>query len=264
MARSSISTQLTAAHRTLPMPSIVRVTNLENGRSIKLRVNDRGPYARGRIIDVSRRAAQLLGFEGQGTAKVRVQIMVPESIQVASLAGRRGRRAGACCCIAATASRAGAAVAAQPLPPPPGVSVAANKPVPLAAGAEAAATESPASIAERRLPETVQVVPVQPTSIYIQAGAFASIDRATHSRPRLQKFGPVNVTSARVNGMNIYRVRLGPLSVCRPGRCAARPGHHRLARGANRRQLILMNSISALRVRFRAMLIHRLLFRCTA
>ncbi|HZB93752.1 MAG TPA: septal ring lytic transglycosylase RlpA family protein, partial [Stellaceae bacterium] len=52
---------LTAAHPTLPMPSIVQVTNLENGRSIELRVNDRGPYVNGRIIDVSRRAAQLLG-----------------------------------------------------------------------------------------------------------------------------------------------------------------------------------------------------------
>src|SRR5262245_12419431 len=50
---------LTAAHRTLPMPSMVRVTNLENGRQIVLRVNDRGPFARSRIIDVSRRASQL-------------------------------------------------------------------------------------------------------------------------------------------------------------------------------------------------------------
>jgi rare lipoprotein A len=81
---------LTAAHRTLPMPVVVRVTNLENGRSIKLRVNDRGPYARGRIIDVSRHAAQLLGFEGQGTAKVRVQIDYEESMIVASAAGRAG------------------------------------------------------------------------------------------------------------------------------------------------------------------------------
>ena len=53
--------------------AIVQVTNLDNGRTLKLRVNDRGPYARGRIIDVSRRAAQLLGFEGGGTAKVRVR-----------------------------------------------------------------------------------------------------------------------------------------------------------------------------------------------
>ncbi|MBI3516648.1 MAG: septal ring lytic transglycosylase RlpA family protein, partial [Proteobacteria bacterium] len=64
---------LTAAHKTLPMPSFVRVTNLDNGRAIVLRVNDRGPYARGRIIDVSRRGAQLLGFDTVGTAKVRVQ-----------------------------------------------------------------------------------------------------------------------------------------------------------------------------------------------
>ena len=70
---------LTAAHRTLPLPSIVRVTNLENGRSLVLRVNDRGPYAKNRIIDVSKRAAQLLGFQTQGTAKVRVDLLEDES-----------------------------------------------------------------------------------------------------------------------------------------------------------------------------------------
>ncbi len=70
---------LTAAHRTLPLPSIVKVTNLENGRSLVLRVNDRGPYAKGRIIDVSKRASQLLGFHTQGTTKVRVEVMEKES-----------------------------------------------------------------------------------------------------------------------------------------------------------------------------------------
>ena len=70
---------LTAAHQTLPMPSLVRVTNLENGRSVVLRVNDRGPFVRGRIIDVSRRSAQLLGFERQGTARVRVEALAEES-----------------------------------------------------------------------------------------------------------------------------------------------------------------------------------------
>jgi rare lipoprotein A len=70
---------LTAAHRTLPLPSIVKVTNLENGRSLVLRVNDRGPYAKGRIIDVSKRASQLLGFHAQGTTKVRVEVMEKES-----------------------------------------------------------------------------------------------------------------------------------------------------------------------------------------
>jgi rare lipoprotein A len=76
---------LTAAHRTLPLPSIVRVTNLDNGRSMTLRVNDRGPFARNRIIDVSRRGAQLLGFERQGTAKVRVEVMAAESEQLAQV-----------------------------------------------------------------------------------------------------------------------------------------------------------------------------------
>jgi len=64
---------LTAAHRTLAMPTFVKVTNLSNGRSVILRVNDRGPFAKSRIIDVSRRAAQMLGFEKQGTTRVRVQ-----------------------------------------------------------------------------------------------------------------------------------------------------------------------------------------------
>ncbi len=74
---------MTAAHRTLPMPSIVRVTNLDNGRSIKLRINDRGPFAQGRIIDLSRRGAQLLGFYNAGTAPVRVEIEAEESRQLA-------------------------------------------------------------------------------------------------------------------------------------------------------------------------------------
>ena len=63
---------LTAAHRTLPLPVNVRVTNLENGKSIIVRVNDRGPYARGRIIDLSKRAAELLDVVQTGTARVRV------------------------------------------------------------------------------------------------------------------------------------------------------------------------------------------------
>ena len=77
--------KVSAAHRTLPMPSMVRVTNLENGRSLKVKVNDRGPYAHGRIIDLSRRAAQLLGFETKGTALVRVEVLEAESRQLAGL-----------------------------------------------------------------------------------------------------------------------------------------------------------------------------------
>src|SRR5437764_727100 len=80
--------QLTAAHKTLPLPSVVEVSNLRNGRSLRLRVNDRGPYVDARIIDVSRRAAQLLGFEMAGTTPVRVRILTDESIDVAQAAMR--------------------------------------------------------------------------------------------------------------------------------------------------------------------------------
>ena len=65
----------TAAHRTLPFGTRVQVTNLENGRSTFLTINDRGPFVRRRIIDVSRRAAQVLGFVQKGTARVRVQFV---------------------------------------------------------------------------------------------------------------------------------------------------------------------------------------------
>ena len=86
--------ELTAAHHTLPMPSIVKVTNLDNGRTLQLRINDRGPFARGRIIDVSRRASQLLGFETGGTAPVRVKIMKEESIEVAEWLNETAATAG--------------------------------------------------------------------------------------------------------------------------------------------------------------------------
>jgi len=66
---------MTAAHPTLPMPVYVRVTNLDNGRQAVLRVNDRGPYANNRIIDVSEHAAEVLGFKRAGTAHVRVQYL---------------------------------------------------------------------------------------------------------------------------------------------------------------------------------------------
>jgi rare lipoprotein A len=64
---------MTAAHRTYPMGTRVKVTNLSNGKAVMLRINDRGPFIRGRIIDVSRGAAANLGFLGNGLAKVRVE-----------------------------------------------------------------------------------------------------------------------------------------------------------------------------------------------
>ncbi len=79
---------MSAAHKTLPLPSIVEVTNLENGRKIRVRVNDRGPFARNRVIDMSRAAARRLGFEQNGLARVRVRYV--GGARLAARASRQG------------------------------------------------------------------------------------------------------------------------------------------------------------------------------
>jgi rare lipoprotein A len=197
---------LTAAHRTLPMPSVVQVTNLENGRTLKLRVNDRGPYARGRIIDLSRRAAQLLGIEGPGTARVRVAILAPDSIQAKLLAER------------ASGQSVAESAPAMPVPPvtterlpvPRGVRVA-RADLPLPRPPVAAAPEPP-PVAPPPLPERVSSVPVRPTNIYVQAGAFTRPDNANRLKAKLASLGNVKISGSQVNGANFYRVRIGPLT----------------------------------------------------
>lgn len=180
---------LTAAHKTLPMPSYVRVTNLENGRAMVLRVNDRGPYAHGRIIDVSRRAAQLLGFEKQGTAKVRVEIVDQ---------GTKGFVAEK----PVTTQEERDAVSAVPvakvetatLAPPPGVA------------------EAPAPVVEPPPPAQVAMVSVGPSDLYVQAGAFTRFDNANRLAARLFSFGETTIQSAIVGETEFFRVRIGPLA----------------------------------------------------
>lgn len=199
---------LTAAHRTLPLPSMVRVTNLENGRSIAVKVNDRGPFAHGRIIDVSRRVAQLLGFEQQGTARVRVEIMADESRALAAaLQGGTYAAAGEPVPQAAPS----VTVTAQELPPP-GSSAA---PTPTAPSGTSAAPSAVAQVAAAPSVEpTGQVaqVPVRPTSIYIQAGAFTDQYNATRLKAALTRFGTVHIVPVVVDGQYFYRVRVGPLA----------------------------------------------------
>jgi rare lipoprotein A len=206
---------LTAAHRTLPMPSIVQVTNLENGRTLQLRVNDRGPFARGRILDVSRRGAQLLGFEGQGTAKVRVQILVPESIQVAAIARRNGGP-DATAMVDAPVAAPRTQVVAEALPVAPGVrakpavqTAVAAAPPPYAVDRQVAQMNQP--VEPPPLPEKVTVMPVKPTNIFIQVGAFSRPDNAARARSRVEPFGSVRTASVRQQGIELYRVRLGPI-----------------------------------------------------
>ena len=66
---------ISAAHKTLPIPCVVKVTNLQNGKTLKMRVNDRGPFIQGRIIDVTPRAAKKLGFKEQGLTRCRVEVV---------------------------------------------------------------------------------------------------------------------------------------------------------------------------------------------
>lgn len=66
---------LTGAHKTLPLPSVVRVTNLENGRTVKLRINNRGPFIAGRHLDVTPRAAKRLGFHHKGLTETHIKVL---------------------------------------------------------------------------------------------------------------------------------------------------------------------------------------------
>lgn len=179
---------VTAAHKTLPLPSYVQVTNLDNGRSLVVRVNDRGPYVNGRIIDLSRRSAQLLGMDRAGVAKVRVKIISPPdgTFMVAEKPVTEPENR-------AIAAVPVAAVEATALPPPPGVREEAPRP----------RFEPPAQVALQA---------VGPTSIYIQAGAFSRYDNASNLGNRLAGFGPVRITPTKVRGAELYRVRLGPMA----------------------------------------------------
>jgi peptidoglycan lytic transglycosylase len=127
---------VTAAHKTLPLPSIVEVVNLQNNRALHIRVNDRGPFVEGRVIDLSRRAAQLLGFERSGTAPVRVRVLREPSLRTAALAQRGivGNGEDGTITLASAAPvvpRSPAAASTQPpypMPPPAEATAAAGAP----------------------------------------------------------------------------------------------------------------------------------------
>jgi rare lipoprotein A len=194
---------ISAAHRTLPLPSIVEVTNLENGKRLKLRVNDRGPFARDRIIDLSKAAAKTLGFHEDGTAKVRVKLVVDESMRLAGLnpalaermASRRADDRVVAQAPARLAADAGAVrptegrqVATIAIPPAPGPSQARP-----ASGRSDSSGRSDDSRA------------------FVQAGAFADGDNASRAGSKLSHLAPVVITYGGLDGRNLYRVRLGPL-----------------------------------------------------
>jgi rare lipoprotein A len=193
---------LTAAHRTLPMPVNVRVTNLDNGKSIVLRVNDRGPYAKGRIIDVSERAAELLGFKGAGTARVRVTYLAhaarPDGSPQPTETPPQIAQAVPAVPVPKVETEKLAAVPDAPVAPP--VQVASlPKPAPDPAAPPAAATGQ------------VTQVPVPATThLYVQVGAFSSYENAMRLRNELDE--ELRISTTTHNGQTLYRVRTGPLN----------------------------------------------------
>ncbi|MDJ0683476.1 MAG: septal ring lytic transglycosylase RlpA family protein [Alphaproteobacteria bacterium] len=212
--------RVSAAHRTLPLPSMVRVTNLENGRSLKVKVNDRGPFAHNRIIDLSRRGAQLLGFERQGTALVRVEIVEGESRQLA--AAFQGEGVVAASNVAGSGEEAGAAPRAAPtvsvsgtdLAPPPGVRSAAE-PAATPKAEEVQVAARPETSAS--LPESDTVATVTPglagtPVIYVQAGAFSQFTNARRAQALLSPIGDVSVEQIMSSSVPLFRIRVGPAS----------------------------------------------------
>ena len=197
---------VSAAHKTLPLPSYVEVTNLENGRRLVVRVNDRGPFVGGRIIDLSRKSAELLGVERQGTARVRVRRVYPaEDVKLALRQGRRPPD---------TALAFNAPPLAVSKPPQPVTAVATPAifpmPQPVASGVALVALPPSVAGATPIAPAATPVSPAGPAQMvqrYIQVAAVSDMGRASWLAGFLKAFG-TPVIQPVAGGLT--RVRIGP------------------------------------------------------
>ncbi len=180
---------MTAAHPTLPMPVRVRVTNLENNRTVILRVNDRGPFKKNREIDVSRRAAEVLGFKDKGTTRVKV-----EYLGRAPLYDAAGRRI-----FSVEYDEPEVFYAARPTTP------LSQKRVEAAPVGE---------VITRRLDDgtPIETKSANAPSHFrytVQAGVFSDRDNADRLSRRLTDFAPSEVEQVERNGQALYRVLVG-------------------------------------------------------
>lgn len=187
---------MTAAHPTLPLPSYARVTNLDNQKSVVVRVNDRGPFLHERIIDLSYAAAHRIGIAGPGSGRVLVERLLP---------GQAGLQVAAA--TPAPAVAAPAPVVATPLPTPTAPVGVPEQP------AVALVTVPPPT----PTPPVVQTAPTpistEAQGLFIQLGAFGSAENAAQFRERMQRDlnwmrEPITVTFAS----GLHRVRIGPLA----------------------------------------------------
>jgi rare lipoprotein A len=199
---------LTAAHRTLPLPVSVRVTNLENGKSLVLRVNDRGPFASGRIIDVSKHAAELLGFYAKGTAKVRVTYLGRADLPNRIPSDELGTALASNVRVAPTAKIQTAALSSsKPRATAKPARIATITPPPRLSTAESSASDDRAepTDADDRAVEVPNT-----THLYVQAGAFGSRENAERLKENLGSAGDLFVSASERQGRELYRVRSGP------------------------------------------------------
>jgi rare lipoprotein A len=178
-----------AAHTTLPLPSIVEVTNLENGRKLKVRVNDRGPFIGGRIIDLSREAARELGYDRQGLAQVRVRYIGP-----APLGGPQD---------GVRYAQAAIPAPAAPLRTKPAETITVASSLP-----------SPTAVSVQQLAPLASAPPPQASSVAafrIQAGAFSDQVNAQRAVAQLASAGAAVIEPMQRQGTTLYRVLLqGP------------------------------------------------------
>ncbi len=193
---------MTAAHRTLPLPSVVRVTNLENNRSVLVVVNDRGPFSKDRIIDVSKKAAEALNFRTKGTARVRVQFLRDRTEKLLAELGYDSKKL-----LAKNDKNINSLNSSTKTVP---VNIAQND-----LNHQTVTTNNLASTTKL---EDSQIKLVnsnninQPTSkeIYIKAGTFGIKTNAQKVENDLKKLGNTKISNINVKGRNLYQVWLGP------------------------------------------------------
>jgi rare lipoprotein A len=225
---------VTAAHTTLPLPSMVEVTNLENGRKLMVRVNDRGPFVGDRIIDLSRAAARELGYERAGLAKVRVRYVGPAPLpgegSLRYAQNRAGEdkavRYGQAAPLATRLARAPAAGVPAAVAPKPPVQKAPTEAAPIEL-AEAMPAPPPTPIQAQSLPPLTGAaissdpIPPAPTVVAasaplashapllrIQAGAFSSEANAQRAVTQLAPAGAASIEPIQREGATLYRVVL--------------------------------------------------------
>jgi len=169
---------MTAAHKTLPLPTYARVTNLDNGRSVVVRINDRGPFHDGRVIDLSYAAASKLGVVREGTAPVEVRAIDP-------------RR-----------------------PEEDANLFLAQSPSIQQGTAEAASAPPAAKAPSEPRPSLASAKPSNSGQLYLQVGAFGDPNNAKRLRERLEDrlSDPVRIENGERNGLALYKVRIGPLA----------------------------------------------------